>query len=43
MSDYDENKESSYINYWGINHLYGWAINIPRLITEQNMEKIAKY
>ena len=23
MRGYDRNKESSYINYWDINHLYG--------------------
>ena len=23
MNDYDENKESSYIKYWGVNNLYG--------------------
>ena len=23
MKDYDKNKESSYIQYWDINHLYG--------------------
>ena len=23
MKDSDKNKESSYINYWGINNLYG--------------------
>ena len=28
MNGYDENKESSYINYWDMNHLYGWTINI---------------
>ena len=26
MNDYYENKESSYINYWDVNHLYGWAM-----------------
>ena len=26
MKDYDKNKESSYIQYWGVNNLYGWAI-----------------
>ena len=25
MKDYDKNKESSYIQYWDINNLYGWA------------------
>ena len=43
MSDYDENKESSYINYWDMNHLYGWAINISEANYRTNMEKIAKY
>ena len=27
MKDYDEAKESSYINYWDLNYLYGWAIS----------------
>ena len=32
MKDSDKNKESSYINYWGINNLYGWAMfqNLPK-------------
>ena len=27
MKDYYETKESSYINYWDLNYLYGWAIS----------------
>ena len=27
MKDYDENKESSYIQYWDVNNFFGWAMS----------------
>ena len=26
MKDYDENKELSYLKYWDLNNLHGWAM-----------------
>ena len=27
MKDYNENKESSYLQFWNVNNLYGWAMS----------------
>ena len=30
MKDYDKNKKSSYLQYWDVKHLHGWAMS-PKL------------
>ena len=27
MKDHDRSKESSYIQYWDVNNLYGWPVS----------------
>ena len=27
MKDYDKNKQSSYLKYWDLHNLYGWAVS----------------
>ena len=38
MKDYNENKESQYLQYWDITNLYGWAMS--QKLPEINFECI---
>ena len=32
MTDYDKNKETSYLKYWDLNNLYGWVMSQKLLL-----------
>ena len=38
MKDYDKNKELTYLQYWDVNNLYGWAMS--QKIPVNNFEQI---
>ena len=38
MKDYDKNRESSYLQYWAVNNLYGWAVS--QKLSVNNFERI---
>ena len=39
MKDYDRNKESSYLQGWGISYLYGWAMSQKLLVNNFELTK----
>ena len=39
MKDYDKNKELSYLQYWDINNLYGWAMLQKLLVNNFEWKK----
>ena len=39
MKDYYENKESSYLQYWDVNDLYGWTMSQKLLVNNSEWVK----
>ena len=39
MKDHDKNKESSYIQYWDVNNLHGWAMLQKLLVNNSEWTK----
>ena len=39
LKEYDKNKESSYLQYWDVNKLYGWAMSQTRLVNNFELIK----
>ena len=43
MKNYYKNKEPSYLKYWEVNNLYGWAMSQKLPVNEDNIKKCDEY
>ena len=44
MKDYAKNKESSYLQYWNVNDLHGWAMSQKLLVNNSEwIENISQF
>ena len=43
MKDYGKNKELSYLKYWDINNLYGWAMSQKLPVNDFNWVEDCSY